>query len=186
MTPLEFCVRAGTEVVFNKTGHNVVPMATQEDYDNCANFLGENPGVGNNVDPWRWQADSEGLYYWACGVGSHCSAGGMKAKVEVATDCVRGVSWAWGMPATSVCVQPGTRVEFQYSGSSHNVVQLASRTEFDSCSIPAGSTSGTAGPFTFQADSPGTFYFACGVGAGVHCSSGGMKAEVVVSDTCFS
>ena len=111
--------------MFNKTGHNVVPMATHEDYDNCANFLGENPGVGNNVDPWRWQADSEGFYYWACGVGSHCSAGGMKAKVDVATYCVRAVSWAWGMPATSVCVQPGTRVEFQYSGSSHNVVQLA-------------------------------------------------------------
>merc|ERR1712215_177734 len=29
MTPIEQCVEIGTEVVFNKTGHNVVPMSTQ-------------------------------------------------------------------------------------------------------------------------------------------------------------
>merc|ERR1711915_924571 len=54
MKPLEFCVETGTEVVFNKTGHN--------------------------VDPWIEKMDSDGIYYFACGVGTHCSAGGMKAK----------------------------------------------------------------------------------------------------------
>merc|ERR1711892_610837 len=46
MDPLELCVETGTEVVFNKTGHNVVLMATQSDYDACTGFLGENPTVG--------------------------------------------------------------------------------------------------------------------------------------------
>merc|ERR1719427_914828 len=80
MDPLELCVETGTEVVFNKTGHNVVLMATQSDYDACTGFLGENPTVGNNIDPFIWQADTDGTFYFACGVGTHCSAGGMKAK----------------------------------------------------------------------------------------------------------
>merc|ERR1719343_198997 len=75
MEPLEFCVETGTDVVFNKTGHNVVPMATQADYDACTSFLGENPLIEN--------MDTDGIYYFACGVGTHCSAGGMKAKITV-------------------------------------------------------------------------------------------------------
>merc|ERR1719206_1102007 len=92
MEPMELCVETGTEVIFNKTGHNVVQMATQSDYDGCTGFLGENPTVGNNIDPFPWQAQMDGVYYFACGVGTHCSAGGMKAKITVAPTCAKNVT----------------------------------------------------------------------------------------------
>merc|ERR1712106_1035416 len=95
MDPMELCVETGTEVIFNKTGHNVVLMATQSDYDGCTGFLGENPTVGNNIDPFIWQAESDGVYYFACGVGTHCSAGGMKAKITVAPSCLKSVTVPW-------------------------------------------------------------------------------------------
>merc|ERR1719397_397878 len=46
MTPLEFCVRAGKEVVFNKTGHNVVPMATMRTTTTVQTFLARIPVWG--------------------------------------------------------------------------------------------------------------------------------------------
>ena len=100
---------SGTEVIFNKTGHNVVQMATQADYDGCTGFLGENPTVGNNIDPFPWQAEMDGVYYFACGVGTHCSAGGMKAKITVAPSCAKNVSvpWSWGMEPQVLCVETG-------------------------------------------------------------------------------
>merc|ERR1711915_251680 len=123
MEPLEFCVETGTEVVFNKTGHNVVPMATQADYDACTGFLGDNPLVGNNVDPWIEKMDSDGIYYFACGVGTHCSAGGMKAKITVAPSCAKNVTvpWSWGMEPQVLCVETGTTVIIEKTGSFHNV-----------------------------------------------------------------
>merc|ERR1712013_690170 len=106
MEPMELCVETGTEVIFNKTGHNVVQMATQSDYDGCTGFLGENPTVGNNIDPFPWQAQMDGVYYFACGVGTHCSAGGMKAKITVAPTCAKNVTvpWSFGMEPQVICV----------------------------------------------------------------------------------
>ena len=100
---------AGSEVIFNKTGHNVVQMATQSDYDACTGFLGENPTVGNNIDPFIWQADTDGIFYFACGVGTHCSAGGMKAKITVAPTCTKDVHvpWSFGMTPQVLCVETG-------------------------------------------------------------------------------
>ena len=64
-------------------------MATQSAYDNCTGFLGENPTAWSFIDPFYWQADTEGVYYFACGVsnGEHCRTGGMKAKITVAASC---------------------------------------------------------------------------------------------------
>ena len=64
-------------------------MATQSDFDTCTGFLGEKPNAWNFNDPFTWQADKEGVYYFACGVsgGEHCRTGGMKAKITVAASC---------------------------------------------------------------------------------------------------
>jgi len=183
MEPLEFCVETGTEVVFNKTGHNVVPMATQADYDACTGFLGDNPLVGNNVDPWIEKMDSDGIYYFACGVGTHCSAGGMKAKITVAPSCAKSINipWTFGMQKQEICVGKGTKVIFDKTGSFHNVNVLSNQVDYDGCT-GFTDTSGNSDPFSYEADTVGTFYFACGVGA--HCSAGGMKAKITVSDSC--
>ena len=88
----------------------MVQMATQADYDGCTGFLGENPTVGNNIDPFPWQAEMDGVYYFACGVGTHCSAGGMKAKISVAPTCSKNVTvpWSFGMEPQVLCVETGT------------------------------------------------------------------------------
>ena len=86
-------------------------MATQSDYDGCTGFLGEDPTVGNNIDPFIWQAESDGVYYFACGVGTHCSAGGMKAKITVAPTCLKSVTipWSYGMETQDLCVETGNK-----------------------------------------------------------------------------
>jgi len=185
MEPMDLCVETGTEVVFNKTGHNVVQMATQSDYDACTGFLGENPTVGNNINPFIWQADTDGIFYFACGVGTHCSAGGMKAKIAVAKTCIKDVHvpWSFGMDHQAICVETGTNVIFDKTGSSHNVNQLASQSDYDSCS-GFTDTAGNSAPYMFSAVTPGVFYFACGVGNGFHCNNGNMKAMVTVADSC--
>eukprot|EP00092_Neocalanus_flemingeri_P082400 GFUD01103175.1.p1 GENE.GFUD01103175.1~~GFUD01103175.1.p1 ORF type:complete len:234 (+),score=40.45 GFUD01103175.1:2-703(+) len=187
MDPLELCVETGTEVVFNKTGHNVVEMANQADYDACTGFLGENPTVGNNINPFIWQADTDGTFYFGCGVGSHCSAGGMKAKITVAPKCstTKTLPWTFGMQPLVVCVETGTAVNFEWTGSNHNVNQLASESEYNGCTGFTDIQGNSDNPFLYQADTTGVFYFACGVGSGFHCNNGGMKAMVTVADTCL-
>merc|ERR1719268_499247 len=182
MEPLEFCVETGTEVVFNKTGHNVVTMATQADYDACTGFLGDNPLVGNNVDPWIEKMDSDGVYYFACGVGTHCSAGGMKAKITVAPSCAKNVTvpWSWGMEPQVLCVETGTTVIIEKTGSFHNVNMLATQSDYDNCTGFTDTAGNSVNPYIFQADMQGTYYFACGVGT--HCKSGNMKAMITVAD----
>merc|ERR1712179_694739 len=184
MEPMELCVEIGTEVIFNKTGHNVVQMATQADYDGCTGFLGENPTVGNNIDPFPWQAEMDGVYYFACGVGTHCSAGGMKAKITVAPSCAKNVTvpWSWGMEPQVLCVETGTTVIIEKTGSSHNVNMLATQSDYDDCTGFTDTAGNSVNPFIFQADIKGTYYFACGVGT--HCKSGNMKAMITVADSC--
>merc|ERR1712179_864627 len=184
MEPMELCVEIGTEVIFNKTGHNVVQMATQADCDGCTGFLGENPTVGNNIDPFPWQAEMDGVYYFACGVGTHCSAGGMKAKITVAPSCAKNVSvpWSWGMEPQVLCVETGTTVIIEKTGSSHNVNILATQSDYDNCTGFTDTAGNSVNPYIFQADMQGTYYFACGVGT--HCKSGNMKAMITVADSC--
>jgi len=184
MEPMELCVETGTEVIFNKTGHNVVQMATQADYDGCTGFLGENPTVGNNIDPFPWQAEMDGVYYFACGVGTHCSAGGMKAKITVAPSCAKNVTvpWSWGMEPQVLCVETGTTVIIEKTGSFHNVNMLATQSDYDNCSGFTDTAGNSVNPYIFQADMQGTYYFACGVGT--HCKSGNMKAMITVADSC--
>ena len=46
-------------------------------------------------------------------------------------------------------------------------------------------TSAEAGPFSWTAGgAEGVSYFVCGMGSGVHCSSGNMKLAVTVSNSC--
>merc|ERR1711970_250500 len=184
MEPMELCVETGTEVIFNKTGHNVVQMATQADYDGCTGFLGENPTVGNNIDPFPWQAEMDGVYYFACGVGTHCSAGGMKAKITVAPSCAKNVTvpWSFGMEPQVLCVETGTTVIIEKTGSFHNVNMLATQSDYDNCSGFTDTAGNSVNPYIFQADMQGTYYFACGVGT--HCKGGNMKAMITVADSC--
>jgi len=184
MTPMELCVETGTEVIFNKTGHNVVEMGTQSDYEGCTGFLGENATVGNNIDPFIWQADMAGVSYFACGVGTHCSAGGMKAKITVAPTCSNNVTvpWSWGMEPQVLCVETGSTVVIEKTGSGHNVNMLSSQSEYETCTGFTDTVGNAVNPFLFHADTPGTFYFACGVGT--HCKTGNMKASITVAETC--
>jgi len=184
MEPMELCVETGTEVIFNKTGHNVVQMATQSDYDGCTGFLGENPTVGNNIDPFPWQAQMDGVYYFACGVGTHCSAGGMKAKITVAPTCAKNVTvpWSFGMEPQVICVQTGTTVIIEKTGSFHNVNMLATQSDYDNCTGFTDTAGNSDNPYIFQAEIQGSYYFACGVGT--HCKSGNMKAMITVADSC--
>merc|ERR1719233_1427414 len=184
MVPMELCVETGTEVIFNKTGHNVVQMATQADYDGCTGFLGENPTVGNNIDPFPWQAEMDGVYYFACGVGTHCSAGGMKAKITVAPSCAKNVTvpWSFGMEPQVLCVETGTTVIIDKTGSFHNVNMLATKSDYDNCTGFTDTAGNSDNPYIFQADMQGSYYFACGVGT--HCKSGNMKAMITVTDSC--
>merc|ERR1712013_22406 len=184
MEPMELCVETETEVIFNKTGHNVVQMATQSDYDGCTGFLGENPTVGNNIDPFPWQAQMDGVYYFACGVGTHCSAGGMKAKISVAPTCAKNVTvpWSFGMEPQVICVETGTTVIIEKTGSFHNVNMLATQSDYDNCTGFTDTAGNSDNPYIFQAEIQGSYYFACGVGT--HCKSGHMKAMITVADSC--
>jgi len=89
----------------------------------------------------------------------------------------------------------GTTVIFDWTGivfggtgglpfSGHNVNQLSSQSNYDSCTGFADTQGNSDNPYKYQADTPGVFYFACGVGDGFHCSTGNMKAMVTVADTC--
>jgi len=162
----------------------VVQMATQSDYDGCTGFLGDNPTVGDNINPFPWQADMEGVNYFACGVGTHCSAGGMKAKITVAPTCSKNftVPWSFGMDSQEHCVETGTTVIIDKTGSFHNVNMLTSESEYDSCTGFTDTVGNADNPYIFQAETPGSFYFACGVGT--HCASGNMKAKITVADSC--
>merc|ERR1712203_179785 len=92
------------------------------------------------------------------------------------------IAWAFGMDETVECVRPGTSVEFQWSGSSHNVNEVGSAEEFDNCN-GFTDTAGAPGPYTWLAPSnEGIHYFVCGVS--IHCAVGNIKATVEVSNNC--
>merc|ERR1711955_98608 len=69
MEPQVLCVETGTTVIIEKTGsfHNVNMLATQSDYDNCTGFTDT---AGNSDNPYIFQAEMQGSYYFACGVGT--------------------------------------------------------------------------------------------------------------------
>ena len=61
-------------------GHNVVEVATQEDFDNCTGFTDTTGYEG----PLTWPVpEAEGTYYIVCGVGHHCDTGNQKIAVTV-------------------------------------------------------------------------------------------------------
>ena len=75
----------GTNVIFDKTGssHNVNQLANQSDFDSCSGFT----DTAGNSDPYMFPAVTPGVFYFACGVGTHCQNGNMKAMVTVADSC---------------------------------------------------------------------------------------------------
>jgi len=80
------CVRPGTLVVFKWGGsfHNVDKVGSADDYANC-NGITDTAGASG---PYKWIAPTnEGRHYFVCGVGIHCSAGNMKATIEVSNNC---------------------------------------------------------------------------------------------------
>jgi len=192
MDPLDVCVETGTQVIFNITGsslhgHNVVQMETQSDYDACTGFLGQDPTVAiqfNTSVEFDWKADTDGTFYFACGVGTHCSAWGMKAKITVAPSCQNSITipWTYGMEKQEICVEKGTTVNFDWTGSNHNVVQLATHSDYVDCTGITDTIGNSDSPYVFEAETLGKFHFACGVG--LHCKDGNMKAMITVSDEC--
>eukprot|EP00092_Neocalanus_flemingeri_P094692 GFUD01120421.1.p1 GENE.GFUD01120421.1~~GFUD01120421.1.p1 ORF type:complete len:131 (+),score=28.24 GFUD01120421.1:45-437(+) len=89
--------------------------------------------------------------------------------------------WKFGMEPQVICVETGTTVIFDKTGSHHNVNQLT-ESEYNTCTGFTDTQGNSDNPVLYQADSPGVFYFACGVGSGFHCSNGGMKAQVTVTE----
>eukprot|EP00091_Calanus_sinicus_P000892 TRINITY_DN1084_c0_g1_i5.p2 TRINITY_DN1084_c0_g1~~TRINITY_DN1084_c0_g1_i5.p2 ORF type:complete len:115 (-),score=38.66 TRINITY_DN1084_c0_g1_i5:119-463(-) len=85
MTENAVCVPPGSIINFVwEHGHNVVEVATQEDFDACTGFTDHAAYTG----PLAWPVpEAEGTYYIVCGVGSHCDVGNRKLAVTVAHHC---------------------------------------------------------------------------------------------------
>merc|ERR1712025_427123 len=81
MDPVDECVLPGTIVKFNwSSGHNVDIMTSES----CSGFTNTSPEAG----PYTWTAPAlEGNFFFACGVGLHCSDGNMKATIKVSLTC---------------------------------------------------------------------------------------------------
>jgi len=84
MTENELCVAPGDIVNFIwETNHNVDPVATKEDYDNCV-FSNTEAEAG----PLAWTAPAEeGITYVVCGVSVHCTSGNQKLAITVSNSC---------------------------------------------------------------------------------------------------
>ena len=66
-----------------ESNHNVDPVATKEDYDNCV-FSNTEPEAG----PLAWTAPAEeGITYVVCGVSVHCTSGNQKLAITVSNSC---------------------------------------------------------------------------------------------------
>merc|ERR1711971_575153 len=80
------CVQSGTQVVFKWQGsfHNVDKLGSADDYANC-NGITNTAGASG---PFNWTAPANaGFHYFVCGIGNMCSAGNMKAAIEVSNNC---------------------------------------------------------------------------------------------------
>ena len=66
-----------------ETNHNVDPVATKEDYDNCV-FTNTEAEAG----PLAWTAPAEeGITYVVCGVSVHCTQGNQKLAITISNAC---------------------------------------------------------------------------------------------------
>merc|ERR1712037_1042856 len=81
------CIPPGETVNFNWEGpyHNVVELGDDEGaYIDC--FLSEDQTEAVE-GPWSTTLTVEGVYFFLCGVKTHCSAGNQKAEIVVSTNC---------------------------------------------------------------------------------------------------
>merc|ERR1712001_617752 len=81
------CVAPGEIVNFNWEGpwHNVVDLGDDEiSYAEC--ILTEDQTEAGE-GPWSTTLSDEGIYFFVCGVKTHCSAGNQKAEIVVSTNC---------------------------------------------------------------------------------------------------
>ena len=81
--PQEECVAPGQALIFDwNSGHNVLEVS-QANHQDCSGITNTTPAQG----PFSFVTNTEGVHYFICGVGSHCSAGNMKAKITVSSSC---------------------------------------------------------------------------------------------------
>merc|ERR1712210_136636 len=88
------CVAPGETVNFNwegpwynetSNGHNVVELGDDEiSYAECVLTEDQTEAVEG---PWSTTLSDEGIYFFVCGVKTHCSAGNQKAEIVVSTNC---------------------------------------------------------------------------------------------------
>ena len=81
------CVAPGETVNFNWEGpwHNVVELGDDEiSYAECVLTEDQTEAVEG---PWSTTLSDEGIYFFVCGVKTHCSAGNQKAEIVVSTNC---------------------------------------------------------------------------------------------------
>merc|ERR1712150_118497 len=94
------------------------------------------------------------------------------------------IQWKFYPKPQKKCVVVGEEVTFKWGGNGHNVVEVASKKDFNDCTGFEESDEGESGPVTVSFDKKGKYYFVCGVGG--HRQHGNQKVEVIVRDTCES
>jgi plastocyanin len=90
----------------------------------------------------------------------------------------------WKIPAlpNHIFVNVGDSVVFTWEGL-HGVVMLGDSNSYSTCAVNLGyymAPSTFGGSYTWQATTPGDFYFACPVDNGAHCIAG-MRLWITVS-----
>ena len=81
------CVAPRETVNFKWEGpyHNVVELGDDEGaYIDCILSEDQTEAVEG---PWSTTLTEEGVYFFLCGVKTHCSAGNQKAEIVVSTNC---------------------------------------------------------------------------------------------------
>ena len=88
------------------------------------------------------------------------------------------IDWKFGMSQKQT-VKQNTEVEFRWD-LPHSVYKFPDKSAFDACdftkAIELASTSG----YTYKASAAGTFYFACSLSKGFHCTVG-IKLALTVT-----
>jgi len=118
---------------------------------------------------------------WRGACRAVCALAALLAPCVVAVPALAAnvdVTWTFNISPHEIDVQVGDTVTFQFAGG-HDVREFPDAAAYGSCNFSSASLLGSAGPIVVPFDTPGVFYFGCGVGA--HCSAAGMYLQVPVA-----
>jgi len=134
------------------------------------------PPVANSTDPSIQPA--------SCALG--CNSKGTCHSHNVFGECTHQLTWNLApkfgdAPVSGVIVFKGDKIEFQGSGSAHNLFEFASKEPLDQCDFTdAAAIANVEEVFvgkTLTFDEEGTFYFSCGIGCTGFPTEGDVDAS---------